>query len=64
MIDETLRRSSIGLRDLDAVAVANMLINAVFFDDLTHVFEYFLSAGDGRTNPRFETIAEGIKVGV
>ena len=46
----------------DPVTVANVLVNTVFLDHLTHVFEDCLGASDGCISPRFEAIAEGIKV--
>ena len=46
----------------NAVAVANMLIDIVLFDHLTHIFEDCLGTRDGRIRPWLEAIAESIEI--
>ena len=48
----------------DTVPVTDMLTDVIFFDDLAHIGEDGLGAGNGYPCPRFESIAEGVEVRV
>ena len=48
----------------DRVAVADVAVDVVVVDHLTHVREDLLAGGDGRTGPGLEPVPEGVEVAV
>src|SRR3546814_18791538 len=59
------RPSIVGARPAavgDAMAIADMVADAVFLDHLAHIFQDFLAARDRRADPGLEAIAEGVEV--
>ena len=48
----------------DCVAIADVVIDVVFFDHFPHVFEDFFGCSDRRADPRLEPITECVEVAV
>ena len=48
----------------DPVAIADMGAEIAVLDDLVHVPENLVAAGDGRADPGFVPVAEGVEIGV
>ena len=44
------------------MSVSNVLVDGIFFDDLSHVLQNGLGAGNGNSGPRLEAVAKGIKI--